>query len=396
MIKSDILILGAGASGLTCAALATAGGHSVTLIEGEEKAGRKILVSGGGKCNFTNMEVTPANFISQNPHFCKSALARCTQWDTISKLAEQGIPYEEREEGRLFCTRSASDVVDILLGDCLASGCRIHYGKSIEEVRWREPFFEVVSSGGTYSARALVVATGGPSWPQIGATDIGARIAKQFGHNVIPFRPALVPFVMHSSWPLHGLSGISLPVAISCQGKTFCEALLFTHKGISGPATLQISNYWHPRLPIEINFLPAEDVEGLLRQGGKGKVRNLLSKLLPDRLMYRLLTGFEPLLEMNIAELSRASIEHIVDAVHKHTVVPDRTEGMHKAEAACGGISTTDISSKTMESKLRKRLYFTGEVLDVTGQLGGYNLQWAWASGRAAGLALKSITPENL
>ncbi|ABB38327.1 HI0933 family protein [Oleidesulfovibrio alaskensis G20] len=387
MITTDILIIGAGASGLTCAARAASGGHSVTLIEGEEKPARKILVSGGGKCNFTNMEVAPANYICENKHFCKSALARWSQWDTISAFAEWGIPYEEREEGRLFCLRSAADVTAMLMQRCKESGCNLHTGTKVTEAGRKDGYFHVVTSRGLYRSKALVLATGSPAWPQTGADDTGHRIAARFGHRIVPVRPALVPLVMPAHWPLHGLSGISLPAAVTCGGKTFTEPLLFTHKGISGPVTLQASSYWKPRQPVCINFLPHEDTAALLRRGGKGKTGNLLCRLLPERLVTSLLD--EPLRHRNIAELSAPVIEDIATRVHRHTVVPERTEGMRKAEAACGGVDTAHVSSKTMESTLVSGLYFTGEILDVTGHLGGYNLQWAWASGHAAGTALK-------
>ncbi|NHZ46239.1 aminoacetone oxidase family FAD-binding enzyme [Nitratidesulfovibrio liaohensis] len=409
---TDVLILGAGASGLFCAMTAAARGRRVTLVDHARATGRKVRIAGGGKCNFTNLEMHARHYVGDNPHFPKSALARFTPWDMVSLVSEQAIAWEEREHGQLFCLRSADDVADLLEQRCRASGCRFLLGQRVEGVEHDGEAFvvtiapaqaaaaegDVTTQGGApkgatdapakvtrLRAVSLVVATGSAAWPQIGATDMGHRIARQFGHKVAPSRPVLVPLAMAPQWPLHGLAGIALPARVTTAGTAFTLPLLFTHRGISGPAALQTSCYWQPGQPVEIDFLPGENLDALLRAPEHGKllVRTLLGRLLPDRLAERLV---EPdLAGRKIAELSRAARAALHQAVHAHTAVPTGTEGMRKAEAAAGGVRVDQISSRSMESTLCPGLFFTGEVLDVTGQLGGYNLHWAWASGKAAG-----------
>ncbi|MDR3045923.1 MAG: NAD(P)/FAD-dependent oxidoreductase [Desulfovibrio sp.] len=411
---TDVLILGAGASGLFCAMTAAARGRRVTLVDHARATGRKVRIAGGGKCNFTNLEMHARHYVGGNPHFPKSALARFTPWDMVSLVSENAIAWEEREHGQLFCLRSADDVADLLEQRCRASGCRFLLDQRVEGVEHDGEAFVVTiapaqvaaAEGGTGShaqggtprdaidgpgkptrlrAASLVVATGSAAWPQIGATDIGHRIARQFGHAVAPSRPVLVPLAMAPQWPLHGLAGIAVPARVTTAGTSFTLPLLFTHRGISGPAALQASCYWQPGQPVEIDFLPGENLDGLLRAPEHGKllVRTLLGRLLPDRLAERLVAPDSA--GCRIAELSKAARTALHQAVHAHTAVPTGTEGMRKAEAAAGGVRVDHISSRSMESALRPGLFLTGEVLDVTGQLGGYNLHWAWASGKAAG-----------
>jgi len=401
---TDVLILGAGASGLFCAMTAAARGRRVTLVDHARATGRKVRIAGGGKCNFTNLEMHARHYVGGNPHFPKSALARLTPWDMISLVSENAIAWEEREHGQLFCLHSADDVADLLEARCRTSGCRFLLGQRVEGVEHDGEAFVVTiapaqaaggeadvstqgDTGTTTRLRAasLVVATGSAAWPQIGATDIGHRIARQFGHAVAPSRPVLVPLTMAPQWPLHGLAGIALPARVTTCGASFTLPLLFTHRGISGPASLQASCYWQPGQTVEIDFLPGESLDELLRAPEHGKllVRTLLGRLFPDRLAERLVPP--DLAGRKIAELSKAARVALHEAVHAHTAVPTGTEGMRKAEAAAGGVRVDHISSRSMESALRPRLFFTGEVLDVTGQLGGYNLHWAWASGKAAG-----------
>lgn len=413
---TDVLILGAGASGLFCAMTAAARGRRVTLVDHARATGRKVRIAGGGKCNFTNMEMHARHYVGGNPHFPKSALARLTPWDMVSLLSEHSIAWEEREHGQLFCLRSADDVADLLEARCRAAGCRFLLGQRVDGVEHDGEAFVVTvapaqaaggdADGGVYAnansgthagtegaspktirlrAAALVVATGSAAWPQIGATDIGHRIARQFGHAVAPSRPVLVPLVMDPQWPLHGLAGIALPARVTTGGASFTLPLLFTHRGISGPAALQASCYWQPGEPVEIDFLPGANLDDLLRAPEHGKllVRTLLGRLFPDRLAERLVPP--DLAGRKNAELSRSARAALHGAVHAHAAVPTGTEGMRKAEAATGGVRVDQISSRSMESALRPGLFFTGEVLDVTGQLGGYNLHWAWASGKAAG-----------
>lgn len=424
-IVADVIILGAGASGLFCAMTAAARGRRVTLVDHARTTGRKVRIAGGGKCNFTNLEMHARHYVGDNPHFPKSALARFTPWDMVSLVSEHAIAWEEREHGQLFCLRSAHDLADLLEQRCRAAGCRFLLGRRVVGVEHDGTAFVATiaphpcgpgaacgadhdpdgrADTEAHGARAvggdgpgkplrlraasLVVSTGGPAWPQIGATDMGYHIARQFGHAVTPPRPVLAPLVMPPQWPLHGLAGIALPARVTVNDASFTLPLLFTHRGISGPAALQASCRWRPGAPVEIDFLPDARLDERLRAPEHGKllVRTLLGRLLPDRLAERLTPPDSPgVAERKVAELSRTARDALHRAVHAHAVVPAGTEGMRKAEAAAGGVRVDRISSRSMESGLRPGLFFTGEVLDVTGQLGGYNLHWAWASGKAAG-----------
>ncbi len=426
MNSVDVLILGAGASGLWCAKTAASQGLSVCLVDHAAKPGKKLRIAGGGKGNVTNLHVSPADYVCANSHFCKSALARFSPWDMVEYLATHSLGWEERDHGQIFCTHSADELVHALETDCAAQGVTWRLRHAVQEVTHAEGLYTVRTDKDVLHAPAVVVALGGPAWPQVGATDMGHRLAKRFGHRVIAPRPALVPLAMPAQWVLAGLSGIAVPATISCGGKQFTENILVTHTGISGPATLHASCHWQPGEPLEINFLPSTHVETLLREaGGKPLVRTALSRMLPDRLVAALL-GAAPssdaaqhtarhivggaeeqahgqpirkernrpapagLGERQIAQLSTPERELLTRQVHHVVVTPTRTEGMRRAEVTGGGVATDHVSSKTMESTRHPGLYFIGEVLDVTGQLGGFNLHWAWASAQAAGIALAS------
>lgn len=384
MNQHDVIILGAGASGLWAALTAAKRGRKVLVVDHARKAGRKILIAGGGKCNFTNIDISPANYHCKNKHFCKSALARFTPWHMVEYLSLHDIPWEEREHNQLFCTRSAADITDALCNDCLEHNVRFLFSEQITSVEKNDDFFDIKLTNSLHRAPSVIVALGGSAWPQVGATDAGYKIARQFGHKIIPTFPALVPLVMPSNWKLKNLSGIALPVTIRCNNKQYTENMLFTHKGISGPVVLQISAHWKKGDTIDIDFLPYASIEDILEEAGsKPLLKTVLSRKLPERLASALIP--KQLGEKQIAQLSKKDMKELHSCVHSFTVEPVGTEGMKKAEATGGGVATDDISSKTMESKLCKGLYFTGEVLDVLGDLGGFNLHWAWASGNAAG-----------
>lgn len=401
--KWDVLVLGAGASGLMCALEAARRGRRTAVADHAARVGRKLRLTGGGKCNFTNLDVSADNYLSGNPHFCKSALARFNQYAAMDLLATHGIAWEEREHGRLFCLGGAGEIAGLLTTLCKREGveflleravrgaCRLSgqagpggRGKTGGQDRPDEAF-RVATDQGDLAASSLVVATGGPAWPQAGATGIGLDIARSFGLAVVSPRPALVPLVMAGDWPLAGLAGLALPVTVRIGDKAFSDHLLFTHKGLSGPAALQASLYWRPGLELVIDFLPgaglSEFLDGLPDR--KVKLRNALARLFPARLAAALCGP--GLGERSVAGLTHAEREAVLASVHAHTVTPQGTEGFTKAEVTAGGVDTRELSSKTMEAKNVPGLFFIGEVVDVTGWLGGYNLQWAWASGFAAG-----------
>ncbi len=392
MKRVDAVILGAGASGLWCARTAAARGLSVCVVDHARTPGKKVRIAGGGKCNFTNLHVTHADYVGRNPHFCKSALARFSPWHMVEFLATHGIDWEERDHGQLFCLRGDGILADALEEDCRTRGAELLLRHAITSVTCADGLYTITTDQGLIQAPSLVVALGGPAWPQAGATDLGHRIAKQFGHAVIAPYPALVPLAMAQTWPLQGLSGIAVPATITCNDRRFTENLLFTHTGISGPVVLHASCHWQKGAAIHINFLPSMQLEEALHDaGGKPLVRTVLGKLLPDRLATALVSG--PLADKQVAQLSRQDTEHLCHRVHDFTITPTRTEGMRRAEVTGGGVDTAHVSSKTMESTRQAGLYLVGEVLDVTGQLGGFNLHWAWASGQAAGMALPSSNP---
>lgn len=415
----DVIILGAGASGLMCAAVAAGRGKSVLLIDHADKPARKLSITGGGKCNLTNRIVTPNDYVGENPHFCRSALAGFTPEHLLAMLREAGIAVEEREHGQMFCQRSAGDLVDFLLRACARDGCRLALGENIlaaERIAPAEhdsadavpPRFRVRTRTGIYEGRSLVMAMGGPAWPQTGASGRGYELARAFGHRIVPIRPALVGLVMPDNWPLAGLAGISAPASVlvlpppadagkaEVSGKKSKKKdaevlaadtldLLFTHRGISGPAALQASLYWRKGCRLRLDFLPGLAVEALLEQAaGKLLCRSLIRRLLPDRLCDALLPA--ELGGKKIAELSRPERDRLHRLLKTHEVSPTRSEGFIRAEVAAGGVSTEEVSSRSMESARVPGLFFCGEILDVTGRLGGYNLHWAFASGNAAGL----------
>jgi len=384
----DVIIIGAGAAGLMCAAEAGKRGRKVLLLDHAQKAGEKIRISGGGRCNFTNLYTTASDYLSQNPHFCKSALARFSQYDTIAMFDDAAISWHEREHGQLFCDNSAKQVVKLLLEQCHQTGVNIQLRCHIEKVT-HNGGFQVHSHLDTFEAKSLVVATGGLSIPKMGATGLGYQIAQQFGLKRIETRAGLVPFRLtgEAHEQLKTLAGISLPIIASCQGKSFSEALLFTHRGMSGPAILQISSYWKEGDSIEINLLPNINIQAWLKekrqQHGKQALRTVLSELLPKRLVLHWCDVYLP--DLPIQQLSSSDLESIEQAIHNWQFKPAATEGYRTAEVTLGGVDTDELSSKTMQAKRVEGLYFIGEVVDVTGHLGGFNFQWAWASGYAAG-----------
>mgnify|MGYP000155920632 CR=1 FL=1 len=390
-VKVDVLIIGAGAAGLMCAAQSASRGRSTLVIDHAKQAGKKILISGGGRCNFTNMDVEPNNYLCDNPHFVKSALSRYTQWDFLGLIGKYGVPYHERDFGQLFCDDSAKDIVRILMGECDEAGAKVQLRTEVLSVNRAESGFAVETNKDTILAQSLVVATGGLSMPKLGATPFGYKLAEQFGLQVLPTRAGLVPFTLHDhdKAVFAELSGVSLPIRVTSSDSTvFAADMLFTHRGLSGPSILQISNYWLPGEAVSIDLLPAEQLDEFLtnkrEHSGNQSLKNALAELLPKRLV-------EALLDMNkiadapLKQLPHRVLEQAVKMVHEFEVRPNGTEGYRTAEVTLGGVDTNQISSKTLECKDVPGLYFIGEVLDVTGWLGGYNFQWAWASGWAAG-----------
>ncbi len=398
--SSDVVIIGAGAAGLMCALTAGQRGRRVLVLDYGKRSGRKILLSGGGRCNYTNIYTESANYLSSNEHYCKSALSRFSQWDFQSMVDKHGIAWHEKTLGQLFCDNSARDIVDMLLTECDQAGVTIVNDVKVnevtinrvevDEVDTQKESFLVSTTAGSVTAESLVVATGGLSFPTMGSTDFGHRLAKQFGHSIVPTRPALVPFTLSQEdlKRFTGLSGISTEVIVSCNGVSFREALLFTHKGLSGPAILQISSYWNRGDEITINWLPDIDVAEWLQNQRlarpKASLATILSEHLPKRLAVMLAEWIGETAEAS--QWRRESMDRMVQMLSDSRLVPSGTEGYKKAEVTIGGVSTDKLSSKTMASRLQANLYFIGEVVDVTGHLGGFNFQWAWASGHCAGL----------
>ena len=393
----DAIVLGGGAAGLFCAARAGQRGRRVVVLERNREVGRKILISGGGRCNFTNIHCRPEHFLSENPHFARSALARFTPADFIALVERAGIAYHEKTLGQLFCDGSAQQIVDLLVSECRSADVEIHTATSIDAVGRTlssaaadvegAPVFHVETSAGTYTAPSLVVATGGLSIPKIGATDLGYRIARQFGVPLVPQRPALVPLLFTPAdlrrW--HDLAGVAADCVASAGGASFRERLLFTHRGLSGPAILQVSSYWHEGASIAIDLLPDVDVAAELTArrsaGDTATLKSAMARHMPSRLAER---WFEDDPGGTLATTSNERIETASGGLHGWRVVPAGTEGFAKAEVTAGGVDTRALSSKTMECRQVPGLYFIGEVVDVTGHLGGFNFQWAWASGAAA------------
>lgn len=394
MKRYDVIIIGAGAAGLFCAAQIGKKGKSVLLLDNGKKVGRKILMSGGGYCNFTNLDVGAQHYLSQNPHFVKSALARYNQWDFIALLAEYGISYHEKELGQLFTDSGAEQIVAMLLKECQAANVQIQLQVQISQVTQLTEGFEVKYGNELcLQCENLVIASGGLSMPKLGATAFGYQIAEQFGLSVVPPRASLVPFTWREQDQVFAdLAGISLPITVTAEnGMSFSNALLFTHRGISGPAMLQISNYWLPNQPLFIDFLPKirldEYLQAMRQSSSKMQLKTALQRLLPNKLVEFFISHYQ-LPTTILADLSNLKIAEISQLFHQWQFIPNGTEGYRTAEVTLGGVDTEQISSKTMEVKNVKGLYFIGEVLDVTGWLGGYNFQWAWSSAYACATAI--------
>ncbi|MBL1405433.1 MAG: NAD(P)/FAD-dependent oxidoreductase [Rhizobiales bacterium] len=390
----DAIILGAGGAGLMCAGIAGQRGKKVLLIDHAEKPGKKILISGGGRCNFTNTKITAANYISANPHFAKAALGRYTPNDFIDLVKSYNIAYHEKTLGQLFCDGSASQIVDMLLSECNKGGVDIKLGSPIESVENANGIFTVQLNGKTYSAPSFVIATGGPSIAKMGATEFAYSLGRKFGLKIVEPKPALVPFTLGEDEALFkNLSGVAAPVETKFKKTKFKEAALFTHKGLSGPAILQISSYWKHGEPITIDFFPDTKQDWLLgakNNNQKLSFKKLFNKTLPERLTNALLERLQKDFKMGdqLGATTDKNLRTIEQKLSNWSFNPNGTEGFAKAEVTLGGISTAELSSKTMEANKLKGLYVIGEAVDVTGWLGGYNFQWAWASGYSAGIAL--------
>jgi predicted Rossmann fold flavoprotein len=390
MLDVDVVIIGAGASGLLCAIEAGKRGRNVLLLDHANKVGKKILISGGGRCNFTNYSVEPEHYLSQNPHFCKSALSRFTQWDFLALIDKYNIAFHESDHGQLFCDDSAKDIVNMLLNECQLANVSIQLDCTVSSIhKITETVFQVVSHQQTIQCRSVVIATGGLSIPKMGATAYGYQVAESFNINVIPVSAALVPLTLqpHDKEKYAALSGIAVPCVVSNERQCFKENILFTHRGLSGPAILQISSYWQAGEAVYLNFLPETNISDLLHEKRVAKVKSQLKSILSERLPKRLVeTIVTPeLLILSMQDISNSQISFVADIIENYPIKPNGTEGYRTAEVTLGGVDCSVISSKTMESNQVSGLYFVGEVLDVTGWLGGYNFQWAWSSGWCAG-----------
>ncbi|MGM0833112.1 NAD(P)/FAD-dependent oxidoreductase [Halomonas qinghailakensis] len=388
----DVVVIGAGAAGLMCAAQAGYSGRRVLVVDHANKPGKKILMSGGGRCNFTNLDTTPQHFYSSNPYFCISALKRYRPEHFVSLVERHGVEYVEKAPGQLFCENSAKEIVRVLLTECEWAGVKVSLSTSISKVERVGDSMRLTSSMGSIDAGTVVVATGGLSIPTMGATGFGYEIARQFGLEILPTRPGLVPFTLSDSWKERAaiLSGVSVPCEVSCNGRRFNEPMLFTHRGLSGPSMLQISSVWEPGDAIDINLLPSEEAADALRYARRTAPKRQLSTWLgerfPKRFAQALLEWYpDANLANPLAEYSNDALDSWAQRLNRWQLKPSGTEGWRTAEVTMGGVSTETISSKTFEVKDLPQLRFIGEVLDVTGELGGYNFQWAWASGVACG-----------
>ncbi len=398
MKNPDVIIIGGGAAGLFCAFTAAQRGQSVVVLDSSNKVGKKILMSGGGRCNFTNLDITPENYLCNNPHFCISALNRYNQWQFIELVESHGIAYHERKHGELFCDESAKDILTMLLDECQRAGvviktkCEIKSVKAVDKAGEENQRYSLQTSAGQYQCRSLVIATGGLSIPTMGASGFGYEIAEQFGLSLLPRTAGLVPFTFSDGIKQisETLSGLAVDVDMSVNGISFRENMLFTHRGISGPAALQLSSYWKPGQAIGVNLLPDDNAAELLlgykKTSAKSLLRNLLSQHLSKGLVLALQTLHWPkYAETAMAEIPDAQLLAVAQQLADWQLKPSGTEGYRTAEVTLCGVDTDQLSSKTMECKTQPGLYFVGEVVDVTGHLGGYNFQWAWASGYAAG-----------
>lgn len=377
----DAIIIGGGAAGLFCAFTAGRRGRKVLVIEHNAEVGRKIVISGGGRCNFTNKDVRAENFISQNPHFCKSALAGYTPQNFVELVKKYKIPFYEKRLGQLFCRESSRAIVDMLLTECRRSRVEIRTGCTVTSIT-KDPTFRIETNHGVFESKNLIIASGGLSFSKIGATDIGYRVARQFGRKIVETRPSLVGLVLDGK-KYADLAGISIDGIVSSGKQIFRENILFTHRGLSGPAIIQISNYWRKIDAVSIDLLPETDVAEMLtaNRNGRRTLANFLGELVPQRFA----DAFAVISNKPLSELSNREIEEIGALFNSWQARFSETEGYDRAEVTLGGVSTAELSSKTMESKKVGGLYFIGEVIDVTGWLGGYNFQWAWSSGFAAG-----------
>ncbi|PWR00080.1 NAD(P)/FAD-dependent oxidoreductase [Leucothrix pacifica] len=398
MTHFDVIIIGAGAAGLMCAIQAGQRGRSVLVLEKSNKAGRKILISGGGRCNFTNLYTEPDCYLSHNPHFCKSALSRYTQWDFIGLVEKHGLSWTEKTLGQLFCDQKAGAIVDMLLAECREADVKVELNSEVDTITKHSnettddasQQFTIITQERVYTANSLVIASGGPSIPKMGATDFGLRVAKQFNLNTYPFTAALVPFTFPEKeleLLFRELSGTAVDVILTVNNTSFKEAILFTHRGLSGPATLQISSYWRLGDSISVNLLPEHNAEDWLMdqqvEHPNAELKTLLARALPKRLAARLCELF--IASKPMKQYTPNELQTIATQLSEWELKPHGTEGMRTAEVALGGVDCNELSSKTMESKKISHLYFIGESVDVTGHLGGYNFQWAWASGWCAG-----------
>lgn len=389
-MREDVIIIGAGASGLMCAIEAGKRGRKVRVLDHSSRAGMKILMSGGGRCNFTNYTVSSENYIANNPHFCKSALSRYTQWDFIDLVTRYRIPYHERDHGQLFCNDSAKDILSMLLTECENVGVRISLNCQVHLIEHTsETGFQLKTSHQDFSCQSLVIASGGLSIPKAGATPFGYKVAEQFGIKVLPTRAGLVPLTLQpeDKQRFTPLTGIAVPCVVTNEDTSFKENILFTHRGLSGPAILQISSYWQPGQTLSIDLLPEFDIyQSLLEQrnsGNKAKILNVLSEFLPKRLIQALLSEYE--WHLSLQNCNDQQLKSIATNINAWKISPNGTEGYRTAEVTLGGVDCNEISSKTFESHRISGLYFIGEVVDVSGWLGGYNFQWAWSSGWCAG-----------
>ncbi len=391
MKQVDVVIIGAGAAGLMCAATAAKRGRRVLLLDKGKKPGRKILISGGGRCNFTNYDVSAAHFVCQNPHFVKSALAQYSQWDFFALVNQHGIEWEQREHGQLFCLNSAKDIVNMLLKEGDLPNLTHSYNAHIDQIEKNEKGFQLSCNGEIIQSNSLVVATGGLSMPKLGASPFGYQIAEQFGLKRVPTSAGLVPFTLHDKdkAAFAELSGIAFPVTATTEsGVQFKENMLFTHRGLSGPVILQISSYWKAGEAITINLLPDLDLFAHLQSQRENhpeqSMKNALARLLPKRFI-EVLINKNDIQDKPLKQFSPKEFEQITEFLSGWKIAPNGTEGYRTAEVTLGGVDTDELSSKTMEAKKVKGLYFVGEVMDVSGWLGGYNFQWAWSSGWVAG-----------
>lgn len=386
----DVAIIGAGGAGMMCALTAAQRGRRVVIIDHARDVGAKISISGGGRCNFTNLHAGPGNYLSQNPHFCKSALSRYTPQDFIALVENHKIPYHEKKLGQLFCDHSAEDIIEMLVAECRNAGAEFWLNTTVDIVAREDTAFLLTTSRGVVQCQSLVVATGGLSIPKIGASGRGYDIARQFGHTLVPTAPALDGFTFPDEVLKHTapLTGVALDSSVSCGGKSFRENILFTHKGLSGPAALQASLYWTQKESITLKLAPDADLVAHFlakkKSGNTALLRNALQAFFPERIAEAMCDWHLPQ-QKPIADTADRDIQKLCDGLQRWQITPSGTVGYSKAEVTRGGVDTRELSSKTMESTLVPGLYFVGEVVDVTGQLGGFNFQWAWASGHAAG-----------